>query len=136
MRRLMFWTCVFAALGLLAARNQLVAAYDAMASARAAPVELLVFEHPDCQYCRVFRRDVLPRYQEGTVTSKAPLRFIDLERTDTAGLGLRGGVHVVPTFVLMQNGREVDRIVGYWAPENFFRMLSHILERTDLSQAP
>lgn len=123
-------------LGAFAARNQLVAAFDAASSARAASVELLVFEHPDCQYCRVFRRDVLPRYQEGTVTSKTRVRFIDLEKTDTAGLNLHGGIHIVPTFVLMQNGHEVDRIVGYWAPDNFFRMLSSILDRTDISRTP
>jgi thioredoxin-related protein len=136
MRRIMFWFCVFAVLAGFAARNQLIAAFEAGASPKAAPVELLVFEHPDCQYCRVFRRDVLPRYQEGTVTSKTPVRFIDIARTETAGLNLRGGIHVVPTFVLMQDGREVDRIVGYWAPDNFFKMLSHILAQTGTIDAP
>lgn len=136
MRRIVFWFCVFAVLAGFSARNQLTAALEAVGSVRSAPVELLVFEHPDCQYCRVFRQDVLPRYQEGTVTSKTPVRFIDIQRTETTGLNLRSGIHVVPTFVLMENGREVDRIVGYWAPENFFRMLSDILSRTDVSQAP
>ena len=60
-----------------------------------------------------------------------PLRFIDVSTTDTAGLGLRGAIRTVPTAVVMQDGREVDRIVGYWGPTNFFIMLSHILARVE-----
>ena len=31
----------------------------------------------------------------------------------------------------MKNGSEVDRIVGYWGPDNFFKLLAHILARME-----
>lgn len=114
-----------------AVRSTSEAAQDIAATPRAASVELLVFEHSDCTYCRVFRSDVVPRYNEGGQAARAPLRFINIERTAVDGLGLNAGIHMVPTFVLMKNGREVDRIVGYWAPDNFFKMLTYILLKAE-----
>ena len=93
--------------------------------------ELLVFEHPDCTYCKVFRRDVLPLYRTGTETASTPIRFIDIERTDISTLPLRTPVQMVPTFVVVQDGIEIDRISGYWSPDNFFKMLTRILARAE-----
>jgi thioredoxin-related protein len=101
---------------------------------RGSGVELLVFEHPDCLYCRVFRRDVVPQYQEGTQAQRAPMRFIDLQKSSTDGLGLNAHISTVPTAVLVKNGREVDRIVGYWSPDNFFKMLAYMLTKADAIQ--
>jgi thioredoxin-related protein len=94
-------------------------------------LEVLVFEHADCVYCRVFRRDVLPRYHEAVRANVAPLRFVDIEKGDTAGLRLNSRVDTLPTAVVMRNGREVDRIVGYWGPTGFFQLLSHILAKME-----
>ena len=46
---------------------------------------------------------------------------------DTDSLGLNSRIDTLPTAVVMRNGREVDRIVGYWGPTGFFQLLSHIL---------
>jgi Thioredoxin-like domain len=89
------------------------------------PLEVLVFEHADCTYCRAFRRDVLPRFRQQA--NAAPLRFVDIAKNGTADLALKTRIDTVPTVVVMRDGREIDRIVGYWGPINFFRMLSHIL---------
>jgi thioredoxin family protein len=94
-------------------------------------LEVLVFEHPDCVYCRVFRRDVLPKYSQTVRGIAAPLRFIDIAKDDTASLGLNSRIDTVPTAVVMRNGREVDRIVGYWGPSGFFQLLSHILAKME-----
>lgn len=124
-------TFVFVFLGLLAVDQKTRAASDLLSSARGRSVELLVFEHRDCVYCRVFRSDTLPRYRESENASKAPIRFVSIEHTDTTNLKLSGAIQMVPTFVLMQDGREVGRIAGYWAPDNFFKMLSNLMLRTD-----
>ena len=104
-----------------------------LAPARTPPVEIIVFEHADCVYCRVFRRDVLPRYRHAVPDGKVPLRFVDIAAGDTASLGLNARIDTLPTAVLMKDGREVDRIVGYWAPDTFFQLLSHILARIQLN---
>jgi thioredoxin-related protein len=99
------------------------------AAARQHGLELLVFEHTDCTYCRVFRRDILSRYQSTAAAAEVPIRFIDLEKADTSSLGLNSPIVMLPTAVVMKDGREVDRIAGYWGPENFFRLLAHIVAK-------
>lgn len=94
-------------------------------------MELLVFELEGCTYCQVFRRDVLPRYTQSTSAAVAPLRFVDLAKTEVDSLNLEARIDVIPTAVLMKDGREVDRISGYWGPTNFFKMLSYQLERAE-----
>lgn len=111
---------------LLAGEGSGRAGLDA-APARTPALEVLVFEHADCIYCRVFRRDVLPRYHQAVRADAAPLRFVDIAKDDTAGLGLNSRIDTLPTVVVVRDGREVDRIVGYWGPTNFFKLLSHIL---------
>ncbi len=94
-------------------------------------LELLVFEVENCTYCGVFRRDVLPQYQQGPTAAVAPIRFVDLNRVNTDTLNLRGALKVVPTAVLMKDGKEVDRIVGYTGPANFFKLVAHLINLAD-----
>ena len=61
----------------------------------------------------------------------APLRFVDINSRDTDSLGLKSRLDTLPTAVVMRDGREVDRIVGYWGPTNFFKLLSFILMRIE-----
>jgi thioredoxin-related protein len=104
------------------------AAVDSVASTPAV-IELLVFEHADCIYCRAFRRDIASRYAKST--SKVPLRYIDIDKADIGGMSLNARIQVLPTAVLMKDGHEVDRIVGYWAPDNFLKMLAHMIARAE-----
>lgn len=97
------------------------------ATANRTSMELLVFEHPDCTYCQAFRSRVAPRYQASPQAAEAPLRFVDISRSDTGRLALKSPIAMVPTAVLMKDGREVDRIAGYWAPDNFFKMVTYII---------
>ena len=38
---------------------------------------------------------------------------------------------MVPTAVVMKDGREVDRIAGYWGSDNFFKMVTFIIGRAE-----
>ncbi len=107
------------------------AALNAAAPAATPLVELLVFERADCAYCRVFRRDVLPQYRQAVREDAVPLRFVDIDTSDLGSLALKRRIDTLPTAVLMKNGSEVDRIVGYWGPDNFFKLLAHILARME-----
>lgn len=97
------------------------------APARMPNLEVLVFEHIDCVYCQIFRRDVLPKYRYSVRSELAPLRFLDIQASASGRLALNARIDTVPTVVVMRDGQEVGRIVGYWGPTNFFKMLSHIL---------
>jgi hypothetical protein len=96
-------------------------------SGGAPAMELVVFEHADCAPCQAFRARIAPRYQASPHAAAAPLRYIDVARTDTGGLGLRSPITMVPTAVLMKQGREVDRIAGLWGRDNFFKMVAYMI---------
>ena len=106
------------------------AAVDAAIGTRTS-MELLVFEHPDCNYCQVFRSRVAPRYRQSPQEAEAPLRFVDVTGTDTDRLALKSAITMVPTAVLMRDGREVDRIAGYWGSDNFFKMVTYIIGKAE-----
>jgi thioredoxin-related protein len=116
---------------LLAGQDAGRAALNVAAPASTPAVELLVFERADCAYCRVFRRDVLPKYRHAVRDDAVPLRFVDIDKSDTGVLALKARIDTLPTAVLMKNGAEVDRIVGYWGPDNFFKLLAHMLARME-----
>ena len=94
-------------------------------------MELIVFEHPDCTYCRAFRQNIGPTYPHSVPAAEAPLRYVDIAKSDIGGLHLSERIDTLPTAVVMRNGREVDRIVGYWGPTGLFQLLSHILAKME-----
>jgi thioredoxin-related protein len=117
---------VCAGLLLMVAHNKISsAAVEPLA--RPTPMEVLVFEHPGCTYCPVFRRDIATTYARSTSAAEAPVRYIDLAKSDIDGLRLKGRIDMVPTVVVMKDGEEVGRIAGYWGRENFLKMLANIV---------
>jgi hypothetical protein len=116
---------------LLASQGAGQTALDAQGVARPPTSELLVFEHPECAYCRIFRKEVLPYYRQSIPGKAPPLRFIDLTSAASGEFTLKGRIEAVPTAVLMKDGQEVGRIVGYWGREAFFRLLARMLARME-----
>jgi thioredoxin-like negative regulator of GroEL len=107
------------------------AAVDTMTAARPS-MELLVFEHPDCTTtCQAFRSRIAPRYRQSPHGAEAPLRFVDITGADADRIALNAPIRMVPTVVVMKNGREVDRIAGYWGPDNFFKMVTYIIGKAE-----
>jgi hypothetical protein len=115
----------------LASQGIGTAALDPTRGPQQPTLELVVFEHPDCTYCQVFRSRVAPAYRTSPHQARAPMRFVDVTGPDADRMGLNESVRMVPTAVMMKNGREVDRIAGYWAQDHFFKMVAHILVRAE-----
>ena len=93
-------------------------------------VELVVFEVDGCNYCRLFRRDVLPAYMMSPRAGDVPIRFVDLN-DGTGGVRLTNQIDVVPTAVLVRNNRETGRITGYSGPESFFQLMRYLLNQAE-----
>jgi hypothetical protein len=96
------------------------------ASLRAA--ELLMFEDSYCSWCRRWHVEVGPSYPTTTEGQRAPLRRMHIADQDIAGVTLERPIRATPTFVVVENGREVGRIVGY-PGDYFFPKLDELLER-------
>jgi thioredoxin-related protein len=97
--------------------------------AQQSPYELVVFEADGCIYCDSFRRDVLPLYRESQIGRETPIRFVNVSRSDETRMGLSSAITVAPTVVLMSQGQEIDRIVGYTGPVNFMKIVAHMMGR-------
>jgi thioredoxin-related protein len=91
------------------------------------PTEIVVFERVGCTYCQIFRRDILPQYNSSPTAANAPIRFVDIDQVDLNALPLQSRLTVLPTAVLMHNGRELERIEGYTGPEIFFQIINRLL---------
>jgi len=101
-------------------------------SALPAPsLQLIVIEVPGCFYCRLFRRDVLPAYAATPNARRIPMRVIDLKAAKARKLSLARPIDVVPTVVLLRGGKEIGRIPGYLARENFLRSINYLLSHAE-----
>ena len=91
---------------------------------RTAPkTEVVVFEIGGCKYCTVFRDNLGARYQASTTNAVAPMRYVDVGRLDPTDFQLRSEITTVPTIVLLQDGKEIDRVEGYPLSEALFGMV-------------
>lgn len=119
---------LFAALIFLTAAPGVRAGLDVEAPVpKGAQLELVVIEAPGCDYCDVFRRDVLPTYQASEQAKDVPIRFIDINDEAASEVGLNSPVNVVPTFVVLKNNREIGRIPGYTGPDVLFQAIKHLV---------
>jgi thioredoxin-related protein len=96
-----------------------------------AAYELVVFEADGCIYCSSFRTDVLPLYKASQIGRETPIRFVNVSRSDETKMGLHSGITIAPTVVLMHQGQEIDRIVGYTGPVNFMQLVAYMMGRGD-----
>lgn len=114
--------CLALAAGLMAAGLSVFLA--PAASAR----ELLMFERKGCAYCLKFEHDVAPIYEKTEEGQRAPLRRVDLSNGTPDDVVLASPVRFTPTFVLVDEGREVGRITGYASDEAFWGLLGSMTD--------
>jgi hypothetical protein len=91
--------------------------------------ELLMFEKPDCVWCRRWDAEIAPAYPRTTEGRLAPLRRIHIRDQAIAGVSLVRPVMLTPTFVLVHGGREIGRILGHPGNEFFYGLLGELLKR-------
>jgi len=99
----------------------LAAQLGAANPARAA--ELLMFERDGCVWCQRWNREIAPVYDKTDEAKVLPLRRINIDRDKAMGVTLESPVRFTPTFVVVDEGREVTRIVGYRNDESFWGLL-------------
>lgn len=95
--------------------------------ARAA--ELVLFETPGCPFCIAWDAEVGVIYDKTAEGLIAPLRRLDIGDPRPPELAALPDIMYTPTFVLMEDGREVGRIVGYPGEAHFWGLLGTLLAR-------
>jgi hypothetical protein len=98
-------------------------------SARAA--ELLMFELQGCPWCKLWHKEIGPAYANTPEGQRAPLRIVDVKGPVPDGIALAKPVRSAPTFVLVENGREIGRITGYPGADFFWPLLDQLLAKLE-----
>ncbi len=93
----------------------------------AAAAELVMFDSPACEWCELWEQEVGVVYPKTEEARVAPLRQVSIHDPRARDLEGLGAVIYTPTFVLMENGREVGRITGYPGEAHFWGLLEEII---------
>lgn len=101
------------------------------AAKTAARAELLMFERDGCPWCLRWHQEVGVGYPKSEEGQRAPLRVLRDAAPDKIGASLKSPVTMAPTFVLIAEGREVGRIVGYPGAEFFYGLLDELMKKLD-----
>lgn len=91
----------------------------------AAAAELVMVRQPGCSWCIRWDREIGEKYAASAEGRAAPVRHVLL--SDPLLKNLKGPVTITPTFLLIDEGREVDRMVGYPGESFFWEILSEML---------
>ncbi|XDA97077.1 hypothetical protein AB1M95_13230 [Sulfitobacter sp. LCG007] len=104
----------------------LVAVHALPAASTAA--ELVMIEERGCIWCARWNKEIAPIYAKTPEGRTLGLRRIDIASTDPDGVTFKRKVVYTPTFVLVEDGRELGRIEGYPGEEFFWGLLDRLLK--------
>lgn len=94
----------------------------------ASGAELYMFRRVGCPWCAAWDREIGPAYDKTEIGRRAPLRMVDIYG-EHPPIALKGRIIYTPTFVLIENGREVGRIEGYPGNQFFWGLLEGLLQQ-------
>ena len=90
--------------------------------------ELIMVEQQGCYYCLEWKDQLGHIYPKTPEGKYAPLKTIDITEVDLLK-GLQRDVIFTPTFVLMEDTKELGRLEGYSGEDFFWELLELILEK-------
>ena len=99
----------------------------AMAPAKSA--ELIMLEEDGCPWCELWDNEIGVVYHKTAEGRKAPLRRVNIHAPlpDDLHFLVKGGY--TPTFILVDNRREIGRIRGYPGEDFFWWLLGKLLDK-------
>ncbi|MCT8988913.1 transcriptional regulator [Chelativorans sp. SCAU2101] len=93
--------------------------------------ELIMLERPGCVWCAKFNEEIAPAYAKTEQGRRAPLRRVDITKEWPEDLQGIASERITPSFVLIEDGKEVGRIRGYPGGEFFWYLLDELIAKLD-----
>jgi len=93
--------------------------------------QLLIIEEEYCPYCAAFNREIAPIYPKTIEGKRAPIRRIDIADPWPEDLSYIEPESITPTFILVDNGKEIDRLYGYAGDEFFWFLLAEMFAKLE-----
>jgi thioredoxin-related protein len=106
-----------------------------LAALRATAGELVMVEQDGCHWCAAWNRElghIYPRTEEGR---RAPLRRVNLHDLPE-DIAFASRPIFTPTFVLVEDGRELGRMEGYAGDQFFWFILGRLLDEHGIEEGP
>ncbi|WP_245510688.1 hypothetical protein [Antarcticimicrobium sediminis] len=105
-----------------------------MLASPALAVELVMVEQTGCAWCARWNEEIAPAYPNTVEGQFAPLRRVDLRKMPD-DLSIARRVTFTPTFLLVEDDREIARMEGYPGEDFFWPLLEQLL-RSHTDYAP
>ena len=93
---------------------------------------LLMAEEDGCYWCARWNEEIGPIYPKTAEGRALPLQRYDLH-SETPDVVFTRSVHFTPTFILVQDGREVARIEGYPGEDFFWGLLGTMMQQAGMT---
>ena len=85
-----------------------------------------MYRRTGCSWCQAWDEAIGPACPKSDLGRLLPLRAVDLDRDPPPAVALARPVRITPTFVLIDDGREVGRIEGYPGEDFFWGLLEKL----------
>jgi hypothetical protein len=99
----------------------------AMLAHAADAAELIMYRRDGCPWCAKWDREIGPIYPKTEFNQRAPLRLINLDHDRDLPIK-HGAIRYTPTFVLVEDGKEVARMEGYPGEDYFWPRLTNLFQ--------
>lgn len=106
----------------------LLSAAVLLANAPASSAELIMVRRDGCPWCQAWDREIGPIYGKTAIGTRAPLRTMDINHVNPR-FSLKSPVIYTPTFLLIEENREVARIEGYAGDQFFWAQVEGLLRQ-------
>jgi hypothetical protein len=103
-----------------------------VAPAARAETFLIMAEETGCMWCAMWDRQIAPIYPKTPEGRAAPWKKINIHGELPDDVVLTGRITYTPTFILVDEGREVSRIEGYPGEDFFWGLLGKMLKEAGI----
>lgn len=108
--------------------SSLILGLTLLTSAASAETRLIMVEEQGCVWCQRWLAEIGPIYPKTSEGKVAPLRRVDLADPLPTDISFAASLRFTPTFVLVIDGVEVNRIEGYPGEDFFWGLLDRMLQ--------
>ena len=91
-------------------------------------LRLLMAETSNCYYCELWHEQIGEIYSKTQEGARAPILRWDVFTNLPKGVFIKEPIVYTPTFILLSNNSEVNRLEGYHGEDFFWPLLSELLE--------
>jgi len=91
--------------------------------------ELVMLVQPGCVWCERWETEIGTAYPNTPEGQRAPVRRVDITETWPTDLSEVQKERLTPTFILVHEGKEIDRLRGYPGEHFFWPLFAEMLKK-------